>query len=96
MSSPSRAIKRSKAGTPMSPITATGETLTRFVREESRAAFLAEFNEVLKSRRMAVDPAAAIRVIVEPLLRRECRSEFAALIRKIRAAKKSEQVAPTQ
>jgi hypothetical protein len=78
----------------VSPITATGETLARFVRPDSRAAFLTDFNGALKSRRMAVDPAAAIRVIVEPLLRRECRVEFAALIRKIRVAHDSSKPAP--
>jgi hypothetical protein len=93
---PSRDINRAKAGTPMNPITATGETLVRFVRPESRSQFVSEWTEVLKSRRMAVDPAAAIRVIVEPLLRRECRTEFSSLLRKIKAAQKSEHAAPTQ
>ena len=68
------------------PIAAMTETLVRFVRPDRREQFAEAWPEVLKSRRMVIDPAAAIRVIVEPLIRRECRTEFAALLRKIKAA----------
>lgn len=79
----------------MNSISVTGETLTRYVREESRAAFLVQWNEALTSRRMALDPAAAIRALVEPLLRRECRREFDALLRKIRATNDAKKAAQT-
>ena len=81
---PSRDINRAKAGTPMNPITATGETLVRFVRPEERREFTQAWRELLASR--LDDPAAAISKIVKPRIRWECVDEFDRLMDRLRRA----------